>query len=392
MHRQLPTNAPIRLLHILGELKPSGAEMMYHAAAAMWQAAGLECAILSVGKTPGPLAPVLEKDGWRILHIPFSRSPLHVLRVLRLLSRRRYDIVHIDTERSNFWYALAAFLAGTPHLFRTVHSDFHFQSSLRLRRKWQRRVLRLLGLTTISISDTVARSEMASFANPSLQIADWFDNRRFVPPAPEQRSAARESLGIPDDVLAMVSIGNCSAIKNHRANLKAMAMLPADSQLLYLHAGIEDSASSERLLAAELGLVNRVRFFGWCADPLPLLHASDLYIMPSHHEGFGCAAFEALGAGLPAILSDVPGLGEIRRVCGEIVWCGTTPESIAAAILACGQLSPERRREMGMRASEAVHRRFGLEAGARRYAELYREAMERTPDAGVRLGAEETPC
>lgn len=49
---------PIRLLHILGELKPSGAEVMYHAAAAMWRSEGIHGEILSIGANAGVMAAV----------------------------------------------------------------------------------------------------------------------------------------------------------------------------------------------------------------------------------------------------------------------------------------------------------------------------------------------
>ena len=41
----------MRVLHTMGELKPSGAEVMYLCAADLWQANGLQCEILSDGDT-----------------------------------------------------------------------------------------------------------------------------------------------------------------------------------------------------------------------------------------------------------------------------------------------------------------------------------------------------
>lgn len=380
----------LRVLHILGELKHSGAEVMYHAAATLWRSEDIHGEVLSIGENVGAMAPVLAGDGYRIHHLPFSRSPLHLGKVYRLLRRSRFDAVHIDVERANFWYGLLARLAGTRRVLRTVHSVFAFKGLLKFRRRWQRRALRFMGITTITIGDSVFRNELQTFGNPSLLIPNWFDDRRFVPATPAERQAARRQLHIADGTLALISVGNCEPVKNHAAILRALALLPAKLAVTYLHLGAEDQEGSERRLAAELGMANQVMFLGFAEDILPLLHAADVYVMPSWHEGFSCAALEALGAGLPAILSDVPGLRDLRSVGAAVSWTDLTPESLAAAMLALHRLSPEQRRESGMRGSAAIHRAFGLENGARKYALLYRQGSSRdgvrasTP--GIALG------
>ncbi|HEV2132763.1 MAG TPA: glycosyltransferase [Terracidiphilus sp.] len=337
---------------------------------------------MSIGQNIGAMAPVLEADGYRIHHLPFSRSPIHLFRAFRLFLRSKFDVVHIDVERGNLWYGLLARLAGTRRVFRTVHSVFAFEGALRMRRTWQRRFLRLIGITTITIGDSVSSNELRVFHNPSLQIPNWFDDRRFVPPTQAERQAARLRLRIPEDSLVLISIGNCAPLKNHAAILRALAMLPANLQVTYIHVGAEDEACSERKLAAGLGVLDKVLFHGFAKDIVPLLHAADVYVMPSWHEGFSCAALEAIGAGLPAILSDVPGLNDLRSLVPEVCWTDITPESIADAILRLQQMSSAQRRELGLRGSASVHERFGLDNGARRYAELYKPVNDEVTGLG----------
>jgi glycosyltransferase involved in cell wall biosynthesis len=364
----------VRVLHVLAELKHSGAEMMYHAAAKLWKSEGIHCEVLSIGQNIGAMAPVLEADGYGIHHLPFSRSPLHLCRVYRFFRRNRFDVVHIDVELASFWYGLLARLAGTRRVFRTVHSVFAFQGALKLRRRWHRRLLRLIGVTTITIGDSVSSNELKVFRNPSLQIPNWFDDRRFVPPTQAERRAARLRLRVAEDSLVLISVGNCAPLKNHAAILRALTMLPANSQAVYIHVGAEDKACSERKLAADLGVSNQVVFHGFARDIVPLLHAADIFVMPSWHEGFSCAALEAIGAGLPAILSDVPGLNDLRSVVPGVCWTDITPESVADAILHLQQMSPAQRYELGLSGSTSIHKNFGLNNGARAYAGLYRAA------------------
>jgi glycosyltransferase involved in cell wall biosynthesis len=72
-------------------------------------------------------------------------------------------------------------------------------------------------------------------------------------------------------------------------------------------------------LSSQLGLGSRVRFHGW----LPrvqldaLYRSADIFVFPSYREPGGNVAFEAMGYGLPLIVSDLGGPGNIvDRTCG----------------------------------------------------------------------------
>lgn len=361
----------MRVLHILGELKPSGAERMYLAAAGLWREQGLGCEILAIGDAPGVFAPRLREAGYRIHHLPFARSARHVTEVFRFLRRQRYDAVHLDAEQGCFWYGMAAYLAGARRLFRTVHNVFPFRRGLRLRRRMQRAILRRLGVRMIAISPSVEVCERRHFANPTLLIPNWFDDRLYVPPSEEERQRARLQLRVAPRTLAFCSIAGCWSYKNHAAILGALARLPADLDLVYLHAGMETEDAGERQIAEQLGVTARVRFLGVVPEILPVLQASDVYLMPSLYEGFGCAAIEAMGAGLPAILSDVPGLQDFRARCPGILWSGVDPNSLAAAMLEMARTPEAERRAIGRRLSAAAHGHFGMSRGAMAYARLY---------------------
>jgi glycosyltransferase involved in cell wall biosynthesis len=137
-----------------------------------------------------------------------------------------------------------------------------------------------------------------------------------------------------------------------------------------LHVGQEQDGGDERQLAAELGISDRVRFFGSVLDISPILRAADVFLMPSTHEGFGVAACEAMGAGLPVILSDVPGLRDMRAF-GPIQWIEPTVSGVSEALLYFCHMSEADRNAIGRQLSESVHCYLGLGAGAARYAAIY---------------------
>lgn len=79
---------------------------------------------------------------------------------------------------------------------------------------------------------------------------------------------------------------------------------------------VGDGPLRERLTerVRRLGLAARVHFHGHRQDPFPFLFRASGFVLPSRFEGMPNALLEALGAGLPAIVSDAsPGPLELIR-------------------------------------------------------------------------------
>jgi len=364
---------PLRVLHVLSELKPSGAETMLVAAAPLFRAEGIMLDVLSTGATTGPYAKRFEAAGYRLHHIPFSRSPGFFLKVRRLMQAGRYDVIHLHVEAANFWYGLVARSVRPPVVLRTVHNAFAFSGNLQWRRGMQRRLLHRLGVRHVSISASVRDTELCHYRLPTTLVWNWYDSMRFTATSPEARQAARAGFELGEQDFVIASIGNCSQVKNHTAIIQAMALLPAEQRPVYLHAGIEEPGEPERELARQLGIADRVRFVGGVGDVLPLLQAADAYVMPSLFEGFGIAAIEALATGLPALFSDVAGLRDFRDVFPHLVYTGTSAEDVAAGLQALMHLPAAHKREIQQRYPAMARQRFGMERGAQEYLALYRE-------------------
>lgn len=362
----------MRVLHILNELRPSGAETMLRAASGYWQSQGILGEILVAGESYGEYAPALERAGYRLHHIPFQRSVGYLWRVYRFLAENRFDSVHIHCERANFWYALLAFAAGRPRVVRSVHALFPFHGWLRCRRFVQRYVLRrALRVTTVAVGQTVQQLERVSYRNPALHIPNWFDAERYRPAPDGERAAARRRFEIAQDAFAVATVGNCAPVKNHAALIQALASLPRRWRVVYLHAGCEEPAHEEFRLAERMGV--EARFLGPLEDVGEVYAAADLFVMPSLREGAGIAAMEAMGAGVPALLSDVEGLRDLREVA-DCEWTTPSADAIAAALRRCLEEDRTRVRERALRTSARIREKYAVAQGAARYAGLYRGA------------------
>jgi len=365
----------MRVLHILNELRPSGFEVMLKTSAPYWRKADIQAELLATGKSIGQYAQSLEDAGYRTYHLPFSRSYLRALSFFisfyKLLRSNNYDIIHAHVEGGLFWIILTAKLAGVPRVVKTIHNVFPWTGWLGFKRRLQKMILRFMGIPQVSVGPSVKATEWNYFRNPTLYIPNWYDSERFAPLSPELRNEIRASLGIDNDTFTVVSVGNCSRTKNHAALLGALAAISDKVNFLYLHVGEEEPGQPERRLALDLGIADQTQFLGFIEDICPILNAADVYVMPSLHEGFSIAAMEAMGAGVPLILADVPGLRDLKGVADGILWASPEASPLSEALLAIASMPKEARNEIGLSLHRSVYERFRIEKGVSAYTSLY---------------------
>lgn len=362
----------LRVLHVLGELKPSGAEAMLRVAAPWFANEGVAPEIVSTGAHMGSYAHQLAQAGYKLHHIPFSKTPDFFIALYRLMRAGRYHAFHLHTERANFWIGLVALAARPQRVVQTIHNSFAFRGNLRLRRMVQRLILRALGLVHVSISPSVEETERVYFGLRTRLVPNWYDNNRFTRPTESERRQAREALCIEVGQTVIVTVGNCSPVKNHVALLHALGRLPASFRPLYLHVGIEEPGNPEQNLARKLGIAGQVRFLGALQDVRQALYASDIFVMPSLTEGFGIAAVEALATGLPALLTNVAGLRDFRAQYDGLWYAEPDASSLHAALEEMLAVTSEQRRVRARDYPAISARLYGIERGVASYLDVYR--------------------
>lgn len=93
------------------------------------------------------------------------------------------------------------------------------------------------------------------------------------------------------------------------ARIFELVVKKVDARLLLIGDGPE--RPRVEMYLAERNLQGRVLVTGYVDNPLPLLHACSVFILPSEHESFGLAALEALACGVPVVASNTEGLPEL---------------------------------------------------------------------------------
>jgi glycosyltransferase involved in cell wall biosynthesis len=363
------------VLHILNELKPSGAETMLLSAAPAWIAES-EQHILSTGEVEGAFAAPLREAGYQIHHLPFSKTLGFFRRVGALFMDEDFDVIHLHTERASLWYAITARLLGPTdvRVVRTVHHLFQFDGLFRLRRMFERQFMkRFLGVAFLSNSPSGQRNEKRRFRMSNALAPNWYDSQKFRPPTEGERRSARQTCGFPPDTTIFVSLGGNWGYKNYNLIVRALGTIPKELKVLYVQVGVQGEGSPLETLAKELGVSDRLHCTGVVEDALIYLRASDVYLMPSSEEGFGVAAVEAMASGLPAILSDVEALCDFRININGIRYIEPDVKSIAEAMEELARMPDMSRRELGSQVAQQVETHYGLKVGPFAYMKTWRE-------------------
>ena len=123
------------------------------------------------------------------------------------------------------------------------------------------------------------------------------------------RKAYRESLGISEDDIAILEVGELSVRKNHKIIIDALEKLN-DKRYVFLICGKAMTNCSTYDFLRNYADEKKVRviFLGFRKDIPELNRCADIAVLPSLREGLGLAGIEALASGVPVVGSNVQGI------------------------------------------------------------------------------------
>ncbi|MGY5091509.1 glycosyltransferase, partial [Streptomyces sp. 900105755] len=310
----------MKALHVITGLGTGGAEQQLRL---LLRHLPVACDVVTL-TNPGPVADGLAADGVRVVHLGMSgnRDLAALPRLVRLIRRGRYDLVHTHLYRACLYGRIAARLAGVRAVVATEHSLGDSQLEGRELTAGVRALYlagERLGRSTVAVSPTVAdRLRRWGVPGPRIEVVpNGIDLDRFRFDA-DRRRRVRDRLGIPQDAWVVGAVGRLAPGKRFGVLVEALAALPADCRLLLVGGGPEEDALRRTARAA--GVAGRVLFAGErpytsddAQDPdLPALtSAMDVFASPSAEEAFGLAVVEALAAGLPVLYSACPAVEDL---------------------------------------------------------------------------------
>lgn len=297
----------MRVLHIITGLGLGGAE---HQLVLQVRHLPIQCEVATL-TNPGIVASQLRAQGVRVheLNMRGNRDIAVLPRMVRLIRRRRYDIVHTHLYRAGIYGRIAARLARVSAVVATEHSLGEHSIEGRPKTPGVRRlylVTERLGSTTIAVSDAV-EARLRRWGVPSSRISiipNAIDASAFAFDM-QRRIEARRLLGLAREDFVVGAVGRLVPSKRFDLLIKAFAK---NRQGRLLIVGDGSQRGTLQRIAEELDVSSRVIFAGPRNDVPELLSAIDVFAAPSTEETFGLGVLEALASGLPVLYTTCPAI------------------------------------------------------------------------------------
>ena len=339
----------LRVLHVDPERRWGGGEVQVTGLVRELAARGHRQAVAA--DPAGDLARAVAELGVPVLPLrAASHFDLRAALTLRRLARNR-DVVHFHTARA---HALAPLCRGLgARLVVTRRMDYVPAGGPYVRFLYNHAVDAVIAISA-GVRDALLRVRVRP--ERIRVVPSGIDVEALAAP-PAARAALRREWGIADDEIAVVVVGALERRKGHAVLLEAAVRLaPAALGLRYVFCGEgREAAAIERAAGALDGMV---RLVGFRRDVPACLAAADVVALPSHQEGLGVAALEAMAAGRAVVASRVGGLAEVvvHERTGLLVPPGDPP-ALAAALARLAR-DPALRARLGAAGRDLVRARY----------------------------------
>ena len=306
----------------------------------------------------------IQEEGVITHNIHFARSPLKkeniraYKQLKSLINETHFDLVHCHTPAASMLTRLAAKKArknGTIVMY-SCHG-FHFHNAAP-KKNW---------MVYYPIEKWLSKhcDYIVTINKEDYNRAKTFHckNVRYIPGVGVDinrikncvidKETYKKSIGLPENSIMVLSIGEMIERKNHEVIIRALGKLKR-KDIYYVICGKGPLKEYLEKLSKELGIDDNVIFLGFRKDIPELCNAADISAFPSKIEGLGLAGIEAMAAGVPLVSSNVHGI--LDYVIDEKTGYACKPDDIDGFATAIQTLadSKDLREKMSVNCVEAV--------------------------------------
>ncbi|HEX7134179.1 MAG TPA: glycosyltransferase family 4 protein [Iamia sp.] len=264
---------------------------------------------------PGDSAHLLAAMG--VTHVPVpslsrawdlradTRATRDLFRTLRALD---LDVLHTHTPKPGVLGRLLGHAAGIPVVVNTCHGLWAAPDDRLARRAfvYGAEAVASRGSDADLFQNGADRETMAHFVRgtPMSVVGNGIDLDHFRRD-PEAGARVRAELGVGPDEVLVGGVGRLVAEKGIVELGVAARELAGTARFVW--AGPEEADKGDRIA----GAVDGVELLGMRTDMVAVYSALDVFVLPSHREGFARSAMEAAACGCAVLLSDIRGCREI---------------------------------------------------------------------------------
>lgn len=274
----------------------------------------------------GPWVAEMEEAGVRHIALRSSTRGVSLVSDIRAagqlwreLRRTQLTVLHTHNPKPGIYGRILGRLAGVPVVVNTLHGFYATETDPVIKR----------GLVYTLEAIAARFSDAELHQNPedlelalrigivrrskSRLLGNGVDLRRFDPNrvSDDARSRIRQTFGAGEQDIVVGTVGRLVAEKGF-LELFEVAETLGDG-FVFVVVGPVDSDKSDAISPSVVQQAedNGVRFLGMRTDMEDLYAAMDVFVLPSHREGFPRAAMEASAMGLPVIATDIRGCRQV---------------------------------------------------------------------------------
>jgi glycosyltransferase involved in cell wall biosynthesis len=308
-------------------------------------------------------------------------DPSAIARLCRVVETFQPTIVHSHMFQANLLCRMARLFCNMPKLVCTVYNPREICG--RGGPTWPKQVLnrataRLADRTTVVCNSGLELFHEAEAApNGELQVIPHGVDPEFFSASDAQKSAARSELCLGNE-FAWLAVGRMVKHKDYGNLFDALEQLGTSEFALFV---LGDGPFEPQLRARrdQSFFKNKIDFCGQRTNRLPFYRAADGFVMSSRSEGLPIALLEAASAGLPAVVTDVGGNGDVV-ISGETGYLvpPRNPAQLAAAMRKLMDTPADRRRLLGEAARQHINEHFRFPLIAEKWLSVYCDLPEET--------------
>lgn len=300
---------PPKILHVVISMVVGGAERLVYDMVrypAFADNPPIVCCMDDIGE----LGEKLKEQGYKVYCK--GRKPgfdFEMIAWLRAIMRiENVDVVHAHQYSPLVYATPAAFLAGRKKVVYTEHGRFYPD-----RKSWKRALVNPIlakgvdHMVSISAATADAMAEYDNFSRKRIKIIhNGIDFSHLN--SPYDKAEKRKKLGIPEGYRVIGTASRLNEIKNIPMLLSVFKKVreQVDDVCLVI-AGDGPEREALEALAKKLGIGGNSFFIGMRFDMPEIYPLFDVFCLTSFTEGISVTLLEALGSGVPAVVTSVGG-------------------------------------------------------------------------------------
>lgn len=288
-----------------------------------------------------------------------------LLKLIRIIRKNNYDIVHVHLFPAQYYGAIGAFFSQHCKFVFTEHSVHNRRRSSKFFRILDHLSYKAYN-KIICVGRLVENELLNHLPNLKGKTSVIYNGIQVVPPT--------EATSNYYDAVLVGSLRD--AVKGVDVLLHAVHLL-GDKISRVAVAG--DGVLKEELVSMRdrLGLQGKVEFLGNVDKVGELLEQSKIFVMPSRYEGLPIALLEAMSKKKPIIATNVGGIPEaISDSDNGLLIHPENPEELAQKLELLLH-SPDLREKLGNKAYDTIQERFTIEKYMKKVLNEYKQLTMR---------------